>query len=56
MPVRVGVIGVGQFGQNHARVVKQSPRAVLAGVVDRDPARAAGNRRGSRVRGGHQLP
>ncbi len=38
---RVAVVGAGQFGQNHCRVVRQSARAELAAVVDIDPARAA---------------
>ncbi len=39
--IRVAVVGVGQFGQNHVRVVGQSPRAELVAVVDTDAARAA---------------
>lgn len=38
--IRVAVVGAGQFGQNHCRVVRQSPRAELAAVVDIDPSRA----------------
>jgi predicted dehydrogenase len=38
---RVAVVGVGEFGRNHVRVVHQSPRAELVAVVDIDPARAA---------------
>jgi predicted dehydrogenase len=38
---RIAVIGAGQFGQNHIRVVRQSPRADLTAVVDVDPARAS---------------
>jgi predicted dehydrogenase len=38
---RVAVLGVGEFGRNHVRVVSQSPRADLIAVVDIDPARAA---------------
>ena len=38
---RIAVIGAGQFGQNHCRVVRQSPRAGLAAVVDLDPTRAS---------------
>jgi predicted dehydrogenase len=37
---RIAVIGAGQFGQNHCRVVRQSARAELTAVVDIDPARA----------------
>jgi predicted dehydrogenase len=39
--IRVGVVGAGQFGQNHCRVVRQSERAELTAVADIDPARAA---------------
>ncbi|HTM48062.1 MAG TPA: Gfo/Idh/MocA family oxidoreductase [Bryobacteraceae bacterium] len=39
--IRVAVVGAGQFGRNHVRVVRQSERAELAAVVDIDPARAA---------------
>jgi predicted dehydrogenase len=35
------VIGAGQFGKNHCRVVHESARAELCAVVDRDSARAA---------------
>jgi predicted dehydrogenase len=38
--IRVAVVGAGQFGQNHVRVVGQSPRAELVAVVDSDEARA----------------
>ena len=40
-PIRTAVVGAGQFGQNHCRVVHESPRAQLAFVVDVDAARAA---------------
>ncbi len=33
-PVRVAVIGAGQFGRNHVRVVSQSDRSRLVAVVD----------------------
>ena len=39
--LRVAVVGAGQFGSNHMRVVAQSERADLAAVVDRSPERAA---------------
>ena len=39
--VRVAVIGAGQFGKNHCRVVHESERAQLCFVVDTDAARAA---------------
>ena len=38
---RVAVVGAGQFGKNHCRVVHESGRAKLCFVVDGDPARAA---------------
>ena len=38
---RLAVIGAGQFGKNHCRVVHQSERAQLCAVVDTDAARAA---------------
>src|SRR3979490_1583351 len=37
---RVAVVGAGQFGRNHVRVVRESDLAELAAVVDTDPARA----------------
>src|SRR5271169_4646996 len=37
---RLAVIGAGQFGKNHCRVVHESARAQLCFVVDRDLARA----------------
>ncbi len=39
--VRVGVIGVGSLGVNHARIYAAMPEAELAGVYDVDAARAA---------------
>ena len=38
--LRVAVVGAGQFGSNHMRVVSQSERAELAGVCDLNPGRA----------------
>ena len=38
--LRIGVIGCGVMGSNHARVVQQLRRAHLAAVVDADLARA----------------
>jgi len=38
--VRVAVVGVGSFGQNHVRVLKDLPGASLAGIFDLSPARA----------------
>lgn len=39
--MRVAVVGVGEFGRNHVRVVKQSPRAELVAVVDSNAGRAS---------------
>ena len=39
--IRVAVVGVGEFGRNHVRVVKQSPQAELVAVVDSNAARAS---------------
>ncbi len=41
MQPRIAVIGAGQFGRNHCRVVRESERAQFTAVVDLDPARAA---------------
>jgi len=38
--VRVGVVGAGDFGRNHARVLRELEGAELAGIVDTDAARA----------------
>ncbi len=38
--LRVAVVGAGQFGENHIRVVKESTEAELVAVVDSDPGRA----------------
>jgi len=37
---RIAVIGAGQFGQNHCRIVRESTRAELAAIVDIDSSRA----------------
>jgi len=37
---RLAIVGVGEFGRNHVRIVRQSPRAELVAVVDTDPAHA----------------
>lgn len=39
--VRVGVVGAGEFGRNHARVYREVPGVELVGVLDQDAARAA---------------
>ena len=38
--IRVGVIGVGDFGRNHVRVYHELADAELVGVHDADPERA----------------
>jgi predicted dehydrogenase len=38
--IRVGVIGVGDFGRNHVRVYHELPDAELIGIHDADPERA----------------
>ena len=38
---RLAVIGAGQFGANHCRVVRESERAELAAVVDIDESDTA---------------
>lgn len=37
-PLRVGVVGLGVMGKNHARVLAELPGVVLAGVADPDMA------------------
>jgi predicted dehydrogenase len=39
--IRLAVVGTGQFGRNHCRVIHESERAALTAVVDIDAARAA---------------
>ncbi|MGB7309866.1 MAG: Gfo/Idh/MocA family oxidoreductase [Candidatus Acidiferrales bacterium] len=39
-PIRVAVVGAGQFGRNHVRVWREIEGAELAGVVDTNPERA----------------
>jgi predicted dehydrogenase len=41
MKLRLAVVGAGQFGRNHCRVIHESERADLSAVVDTDPACAA---------------
>jgi len=40
MPVRIAVIGAGEFGRHHARVLHEIPAARLVAVCDLDGARA----------------
>ena len=40
-PVKVGVIGIGNMGWNHARVLSLLRDAELVGVADPDAARGA---------------
>ena len=36
-PVKVGVVGVGHMGKEHARIYAESTKAELVGVYDLDP-------------------
>jgi predicted dehydrogenase len=47
---RVAVIGVGSFGRNHVRIVRQSEHAILAGVMDSSSEKA------SEIAAAHQCP
>jgi predicted dehydrogenase len=38
--LRVGVVGVGHIGSNHARIYSELPKAELVAILDIDPARA----------------
>ncbi len=38
-PVRVGVVGIGSMGLNHARIYSELPHTELVGVVDIQEAR-----------------
>jgi predicted dehydrogenase len=39
-PIRVAVVGTGEFGRNHVRVWREIEGAELAGIVDSNPERA----------------
>jgi len=38
--LKVGIVGVGQFGQNHARILSQSDKCEFVGLHDKDKKRA----------------
>src|SRR5437763_11806295 len=38
--LRVGVVGVGHIGANHARIYAETPQADFAAIFDIDPVRA----------------
>jgi predicted dehydrogenase len=38
--LKVGIVGVGQFGQNHARILRNSPVCEFMGLYDKNPKRA----------------
>jgi len=38
--LNIGIVGVGQFGQNHARIMSQSKLINLVGLYDKKPKRA----------------
>ncbi len=40
-PVRIGVLGAGDWGRNHLRVLETLPETTLVGFVDPDPERRA---------------
>ena len=40
-PIRVAVVGAGEFGRNHVRVWRQMEGVELAGIVDTNADRAA---------------
>lgn len=40
-PIRCGVAGVGYLGQHHARIYASTPGAILAGIFEPNPERAA---------------
>ena len=44
-PIRVAVVGVGEFGRNHVRVWREIPGAELVGIVDANAERARSGRR-----------
>ena len=39
-PIRVAVVGAGEFGKNHARVWRELPGVELVGILDTNPQRA----------------
>lgn len=39
-PLKVGVVGVGHLGKEHARIYRDLPNAELVGISDQDPAKA----------------
>ena len=39
-PLKVGVVGVGHLGKEHARIYKELPESDLIGICDSDPAKA----------------
>ena len=39
-PIRVAVVGVGEFGRNHVRVWRETEGAELVGIVDTNAERA----------------
>ena len=38
--LKVGIVGVGQFGQNHARILNESTKCDFVGLYDKDKKRA----------------
>jgi len=38
--LKVGIVGIGQFGQNHARILNESTKCEFVGLYDKDKKRA----------------
>jgi len=47
-PLKVGVVGVGHLGKEHARIYRDLPEATLVGISDQDPAKAEKPRNSAR--------
>ncbi|MBU9888421.1 MAG: Gfo/Idh/MocA family oxidoreductase, partial [Candidatus Omnitrophica bacterium] len=39
-PLKVGVVGIGHLGKEHARIYRELPETDLVGISDLDPAKA----------------
>ena len=38
-PIRVGVVGIGHLGKEHARIYRELPQAELVGICDTDSSK-----------------
>jgi len=54
--LRVGVVGVGHIGSNHARIYAEIPSAEFTAVYDVEPFRSRGTRSGAAVERGWVKP